>query len=125
MNAFLRKFALVVAGVLQGFDRLVFKGKLRELYRPDGMNILLGVNHVRRGQFKPYAAEITKKLVAASLVAKAKELGRFRYLNSSSTNKEQTPGREECRLEVRGRGRRPGCREGSAATSGAGFAGPP
>jgi hypothetical protein len=89
MNAFLQKFALVVAGVLQGFDRVVFKGKLRELYRPDGMNILLGVNHVRRGQFKPYVAEITKKVVAASLVAKAKELDRFRYLNSSSTNKEQ------------------------------------
>ena len=89
MNAFLQKFALLVAGVLQGFDRLVFKGKLRELYRPDGMNILLGVNHVRRGQFKAYAAEITKKVLAASLLAKAQELGRFRYLNSSSADKEQ------------------------------------
>jgi hypothetical protein len=36
MNAFLQKFALIVAGVLQGFDRVVFKGKLRELYRSDG-----------------------------------------------------------------------------------------
>jgi hypothetical protein len=89
MNAFLQKFAVVVAGVLQGFDRVVFKGKLRELYRPDGMHCVLGVNHVRRGQFKAYAAEITKKVMAASLVAKAKELGRFRYLNSSSTDKEQ------------------------------------
>jgi hypothetical protein len=89
MNAFLQKFALVVAGVLQGFDRLVFKGKLRKLYRPDGMNILLGVNHVRRGQFKAYAAEITKKVLAASLLAKAQELDRFRYLNSSRADKEQ------------------------------------
>jgi hypothetical protein len=88
MNAFLQKFALVVAGVLQGFDRVVFKGKLRELYRPDGMNCMLGVNHVRRGQFKAYAAEITKKVMAASLLAKAKELERFRYLNSSSADKE-------------------------------------
>ena len=39
MSAFLRKFALIVAGVLQGFDRVVFKGKLVGLYRPDGMNI--------------------------------------------------------------------------------------
>ena len=89
MNAFLQKFALVVAGVLQGFDRVVFKGKLRELYRPDGMNCLLGVNHVRRGQFKAYAAETTKKVMAASLLAKAKELDRFRYLNSGSTDKEE------------------------------------
>jgi hypothetical protein len=89
MNAFLQKFAVLVASVLQGFDRVVFKGKLRELYRPDGMNCLLGVNHVRRGQFKAYAAEISKKVRAASLMAKAKELDRFRYLNSSSTDKEQ------------------------------------
>jgi hypothetical protein len=89
MNAFLQKFALIVAGVLQGFDRLVFKGKLCQLYRPDGMNILLGVNHIRRGQFKTFAAETTKKVMAASLMAKAKQLDRFRYLNSSSTDKEQ------------------------------------
>jgi hypothetical protein len=89
MNAFLQKFAVLVAGVLQGFDRVVFKGKLRQLYRPDGMNCLLAVNHIRRGQFKAYAAEITKKVMAASLLAKAKELDRFRYLNSSSTDKEQ------------------------------------
>jgi len=89
MNAFLQKFAVLVAGVLQGFDRVVFKGKLRELYAPHGMNILLGVNHVRRGQFKAYAAEITQKVMAASLVAKAKELDRYRYLNSSNTDKEK------------------------------------
>jgi hypothetical protein len=89
MNAFLQKFALVVAGVLQGFDRVVFKGKLRELYRPDGMNCLLGVNHVRRSQFKAYSAQITQKVMEASLLVKAKESGRFRYLNSSSTSKEQ------------------------------------
>jgi hypothetical protein len=89
MTAFLQKFALLVAGVLQGFDRVVFKGKLRRLYQPNGMNLLLGVNHMRRGQFKAYAAETTKKVMAASLVSKAKELDRFRYLNSSRTDKEQ------------------------------------
>ena len=38
MQAFLQRFALVVAGILQGFDRLVFKGKLSRLYWPEGMN---------------------------------------------------------------------------------------
>jgi len=32
---FLEKFAGDVLGVLSGFDRLVFKGKLRQLYSPN------------------------------------------------------------------------------------------
>ena len=41
MKSFLQPFALLVSGVLQGFDRLVFKGKLVQLYCPDGMHTLL------------------------------------------------------------------------------------
>jgi hypothetical protein len=42
MNAFLRRFGSLVAGVLQGFDRLVLKGKLRQLYGGEGMHFFLG-----------------------------------------------------------------------------------
>jgi len=52
MKAFLQRFAVLVAGMLQGFDRLVFKGKLRQLYSPEGMHILLSANHVLRNDFK-------------------------------------------------------------------------
>jgi hypothetical protein len=89
MKAFLQKFAVIVAGVLQGFDRVVFKGKLTQLYRGEGMHCLLRANHIRREQFKIFAAATTKKVLAESLVGKAKELDRFRYLNSSRTDKEQ------------------------------------
>ena len=41
MKNFLRRFAMLVAGVLHGFDRLVFKGKLCPLYSPEGMNCRL------------------------------------------------------------------------------------
>jgi hypothetical protein len=34
MKTFLQRFAGLVAGVLSGFDRLVFRGKLRQLYAP-------------------------------------------------------------------------------------------
>jgi hypothetical protein len=89
VNAFLQKFALLVAGVLQGFDRLVFKGKLRQLYAPDGMHCLLGVNHIPRSDFKAYARNLTAKVLDASLTAHGRELDRYRYLRSSSTDKEQ------------------------------------
>jgi hypothetical protein len=89
MASFLQRFALLVAGVLQGFDRLVFKGKFPQLYSPNGMHCLLGVNHIPRVHFKSYAAQITKELLEASWISRAKELGRFRYLNSSRIDKEK------------------------------------
>jgi hypothetical protein len=88
MSSFLQRFALLIAGVLQGYDRLVFKGKLCPLYSPEGMNFLLCANHVRYRDFKNYAAEVTAKVLAASQVAEARALGRFRYLKSGKIDKE-------------------------------------
>jgi hypothetical protein len=90
MKAFLQRFASLVTGVLHGFDRLVFRGKLRQLYGPEGMHTLLGLNQVPRSEFKSYAAGVTTKLLASSLVARAKELQRFRYLGNSNVCKEET-----------------------------------
>jgi hypothetical protein len=89
MQRFLQRFALLVAGTLSGFDRLVFKGKLCPLYTPEGMNILLRANHVAHKEFKQYAKEVTARVVAASGVTQAKAQGRYRYLNSSKIDKEQ------------------------------------
>jgi hypothetical protein len=89
MKSFLQRFTLFVAGVLQGLDRVVFRGRLPLLYAPEGMNWLLKLNHVLRKDFKPYAQAITSQLLKASLVAEAKSLNRYRYLNSSHTDKEK------------------------------------
>jgi hypothetical protein len=88
MQAFLQRFALLVAGVLQGFDRLVFKGKLCSLYSPEGMNCLLCANRVLYKDFKTYAAQVTARVIEASLVSEAKASQKYRYLNSSKTDKE-------------------------------------
>jgi hypothetical protein len=90
MKAFLQRFALVVAGVLQGFDRLVFKGKLTQLYLPEGMHIYLALNRIRREKFKLHAAELTEKILNAPVVAQAKELQRYRFLNSTKIDKDET-----------------------------------
>ena len=90
MKAFLQRFGALVAGVLQGFDRLVFKGKLRHLYGPEGMHAFFGINRIPREDFKTHVAGITKQILEASLVAEAKKLQRYRYLNSSNTDKEET-----------------------------------
>jgi len=89
MKHFLQRFALLVAGVLSGFDRLVFKGKLCSLYSPHGMNWLLRANHVSHKEFKQYAKEVTARVIEASGVSQAQAKGRYRYLNSSKIDKEQ------------------------------------
>jgi hypothetical protein len=89
MQRFLQRFALLVAGVLSGFDRLVFKGKLCPLYSPEGMNILLRANHVAHKEFKKYAAEVTARVMQAAGVPQAKEQECYRYLNSGKIDKEK------------------------------------
>src|SRR5271167_1951959 len=88
MNTFLRRFVLVVWGVLSGFDRVVFKGRLPQLYSPEGMNCYAAANHVRLLDFKRHAKEVTAQVLAASLVQSAKAAGRFQYVNSGQASKE-------------------------------------
>jgi len=90
MKAFLQRFGSLVAGILQGFDRLVFKGRLVQLYFPDAMHKFFALNRIRREDFRIYVAGVTTKIMAASLIAKAKELQRFRYLPSTNIDKEET-----------------------------------
>jgi hypothetical protein len=89
MKTFLQRFGGIVLGVLSGFDRLVFKGKLRQLYSPNGMNCYLAANRVLRKDFKTHAKAVTDQVLQASLMAQAKEQGRFRYLYSSQISKEE------------------------------------
>jgi hypothetical protein len=89
MQTFLQRFALVVSGVLSGFDRVVFKGRLPQLYSPEGMNCYAAANHVRLLDFKQHAKEVTRQVLAASRVESAKAAGRFQYLASGHASKEE------------------------------------
>ena len=68
MKTFLQRFAAVVWGALSGFDRVVFKGRLPQLYSPQGMNCYASANHVRLLDFKAHAKEVTRQVLAASLL---------------------------------------------------------
>ena len=89
MQTFLQRFTMVVSGVLSGFDRVVFKGRLPQLYSPDGMNCYASANHVRWLDFKAHAKEVTRQVLAASRVEAAKAMGRFQYLASGQASKEE------------------------------------
>jgi hypothetical protein len=88
VKAFLQRFGGLVLGILSGFDRLVFRGKLCPLYAPEGMNIYLGANKVLRKDFEEHTRRVTQQVLQASLVDQAKELQRFRYLASCNIDKD-------------------------------------
>jgi hypothetical protein len=88
MKTFLQRFAPHVLGILSGFDRVVFKGRLPQLYAPEGMHCYASANHVLYKDFKAHAKEVTQQVLAASRVESAKASGRFRYLGSSRVSKE-------------------------------------
>ena len=87
MHSFLQRFSGIVLGILSGFDRLVFRGRLRRLYQPEGMNHYCNANHVLRKEFKEHAKSVTAQVMQASLVDEAKRCDRYRFLNSSKTGK--------------------------------------
>src|SRR5207237_9575035 len=88
MHSFLQRFSGIVLGILSGFDRLGFRGRLLRLYQPEGMNHYCNANYVQRKEFKEHARSVTAQVVRASL-AEAKRCERYRFLNSSRIDKDQ------------------------------------
>jgi hypothetical protein len=77
MSTFLQRFALLISGVLSGFDRVVFKGRLPQLYSPKGMDCYASANHVLYKDFKSHAKAVTQQVMAASQIESAKAANRF------------------------------------------------
>ena len=87
MKSFLHKHAAAVIGVLSGFDRLVFRGSLREICYGGGMGRYLSQAGVLLKEFGAHAEAVTERIKAAS-IRKAETLGReVRYLESARTGK--------------------------------------
>jgi hypothetical protein len=88
MQTFLQRFQPVVAGVLQGFDRLRFRGSKRQLGFVRGMSSWLGAMHVLLKDYKFWAREKTLELCQA-IEGPAEKAGLYRYLNNCQVSKEE------------------------------------
>jgi hypothetical protein len=88
MKSFVQTLAGLVIGVLCGFDRLMFRGHLRELAYPGGMLRYCNFNGVKLTAFGAHAERLTAELIDAS-EAEARRLGRpIEYLASPKLRKE-------------------------------------
>ncbi len=89
MKSFLSAFSGLVLGILNGFDRLVFRGHLSKLSYRQGMEIFLCANRVLYKDFKKHSKAQTERLIQASF-AEAKRLERpIVYLTSGKESKEE------------------------------------
>src|SRR5437867_5572216 len=72
---FLEKYASSIIGVLSGFDRLRFRGTLRQLYCPQVMESYLSVCHILLKDFGQLVQKTTEA-VKARAKALAEKTGR-------------------------------------------------
>src|SRR5579862_9431479 len=89
MKSFLQRFALLVAGVLHGFDRLRFRGSKRQLCHSTGMMSWLGAMRIPLKDYKTWARETTLS-VCRDIEGRAEAAGLYCYLNNSKDSKEET-----------------------------------
>jgi hypothetical protein len=88
VKSFIQKYEQDVMGSLSGFDRLVFRGLLRRLFYPQGMDYCLAFLGVLLKDFAEYVLKVTARLKEASL-AWARHTGRpIQYLASSQVRKD-------------------------------------
>lgn len=89
MKAFLARHAPKIIGVLSGFDRLVFRGTLRQISYVAGLFKYLCFRRILLKEFTGYAEKITAEIRRSSEEL-AQDAGRpFRYLHSSDISKEE------------------------------------
>jgi hypothetical protein len=89
MNSFISQYAQSVIGVLSGFDRLVFRGRLQRLCYAQGLQAYLNSAGVLLKDFGRYAEKITARLKESSLHTARQENRPIRYWASSKTDKEE------------------------------------
>lgn len=89
MQQFIAKHGQHVIGVLNGWDRVIFRGLYRLLSTAAGVTWYLHHLQVRLVDFKDFASGLTREIVAASEAQAVQAQRPHEYLASSATCKEE------------------------------------
>jgi len=89
LKAFLQKHSKVITGILSGFDRLVFRGHMRQLCYPEGMMTYLWHRQILLKHFTDHAESMTSRLRQAATRIAEKESRPVIYLESGQISKEE------------------------------------
>lgn len=88
MHEFTAAYGDQVAGTLSGFDRLVFRGTLRQISYPRGLMGWLWADQVLLKNFASHAKNVSETVKAAALELIRAADRPIRYLNNSRADKE-------------------------------------
>lgn len=90
MQKFIAKYESQIAGVLSGFDRLVFRGSLRKISYVFGLQGYLWAQDVLLKNFGSHVQQISQQVKQAALQCMQSSGRPVQYLYSSLINKEET-----------------------------------
>jgi len=89
MDTLLHRFGGKIKGVLEGFDRIVFKGMLRPLCYAAGLQIFLHSQGILNKEYKGWVQEKTEAITRDAEEYSKRESGqKIQYLSSCNTRKE-------------------------------------
>jgi len=89
MRRFLSRFLDKIIGVVDGFDRIVFRGWLGQLCYENGMEAFLASQDVLLKNFEPFAKALTEQLRLDAEATATKLHGKVHYLASPGVSKEE------------------------------------
>jgi hypothetical protein len=89
MKRFLNRYSDRIVGVIEGFDRILFRGTFRSISNGKGLERFLCSQHIRYQDFGKFAERITN-VVSTHAKEMARQEGReYRFLRSSEISKEE------------------------------------
>lgn len=88
MERFVTRYRDRIAGILTGFDRMLFRGTLRSISHPKGAAIWLNGRHVLLKDFSVYAQQLTDRVKAHAARLAAEAHRPIEYLESARVSKE-------------------------------------
>jgi len=89
MKAFLQRFAHSIHGVLNGFDRIRFRGTQRLLASVRGLSKFLSFHNILMKDFKPYVTGITEAIRQQVEAGAAAAGMKVEYVNDAKASKEE------------------------------------
>jgi hypothetical protein len=88
MERFVTRHQDRIAGILTGFDRMLFRGTLRSISHPKGAETWLSSRHVLLKDFAAYAQRLTERLKAHATQIATQTHRPIEYLESSRASKD-------------------------------------
>ena len=102
MDTLFHRFENIVKGVIEGFDRIVFKGVLRPIAYSEGMQSFLNSKNVLNKNYKDWAVNQSTEIIKSAEEYTQRQCGTgIQYISSSRTRKEQMAHEQQAKTGIK------------------------